>query len=107
MILTHHRTLKDQTQAARERVEREAEFDRQLCDLLENSSDLIYLHDLDGNYTSISPAGLRLLGYTREEAARLNTSQVLAPEFAHIGREMLERKLHGDGSRPYQVVSME
>ncbi|MBN8124832.1 PAS domain-containing protein, partial [Vibrio vulnificus] len=37
-------------------------------DLFENANDLIYTHDLNGNFTSINRAGEIITGYSREEA---------------------------------------
>jgi len=38
--------------------------------IVENASDIIYIHDLDGNYISINDAGERIFGYTREESLK-------------------------------------
>uniref|UniRef100_UPI0019D470E6 PAS domain-containing protein n=1 Tax=Vibrio vulnificus TaxID=672 RepID=UPI0019D470E6 len=46
-------------------------------DLFENANDLIYTHDLNGNFTSINRAGEIITGYSREEAVRLNISEVV------------------------------
>ncbi|HZH34081.1 MAG TPA: PAS domain S-box protein, partial [Pyrinomonadaceae bacterium] len=49
--------------------------------LLENANDIIYSHDLQGNYLSINRAGELATGYTREQILNgLNLSQVIAPE---------------------------
>ncbi|MBI3663372.1 MAG: PAS domain S-box protein [Acidobacteria bacterium] len=50
-------------------------------ELFESANDIIYSHDRDGNFTSLNPAGERILGYTREEFCRLNFSQVVASEY--------------------------
>src|SRR5947209_14948265 len=44
------------------------------------------------NYTWINSAGLKLLGYTREEAVGLTTRQLLASEYQDLGRQTLDRK---------------
>ena len=36
--------------------------------LFENANDIIYVHDLEGNYLSVNRAAVRVFGYTREEA---------------------------------------
>jgi PAS domain-containing protein len=43
-------------------------------DIVENAHDIIYSHDLNGNYTSINNAGEQITGYTREEALTKNSS---------------------------------
>ena len=49
-------------------------------DLVENSQDLIYTHDLEGNLLSVNEAPVRLLGYSRESLLRMNLSDLLIPE---------------------------
>lgn len=72
-------------------------------DLFENANDLIYTHDLNGNFTSINRAGEIITGYSREEAIRLNISEVVAPEFLEQARQMTAKKLSGDGPTAYEL----
>lgn len=67
-------------------------------DLFENANDLIYTHDLAGNFTSLNRAGELITGYSREEALKMNIAQVVAPEFLEAARTMVARKV--DGNRP-------
>jgi len=41
--------------------------------------DLVYVHDLEGNFLDANPATLKLLGYSAEEVASLNFSSILDP----------------------------
>ena len=50
-------------------------------DLFENANDIIYTHDLSGNYTSVNKACERIVGYTKQEALGMNLAQVIAPEY--------------------------
>jgi PAS domain S-box-containing protein len=62
--------------------------------LLENANDIIYSHDLSGNYLTINRAGAEITGYTREEIlGGLNIAQVVAPEHLELAKRMTERKL--------------
>lgn len=72
-------------------------------DLFENANDLIYTHNLLGNFTSLNRAGEIITGYTREEAVKLNISQVVAPEFLEAARAMIAQKLGGDKSTAYEL----
>jgi PAS domain S-box-containing protein len=72
-------------------------------DLVENARDVIYTTDLEGNYTSVNKAGERLLGYTREEALKLSQADVIAPEYLVKAREMIARKLAGNGKTVYEL----
>jgi len=50
-------------------------------DLIDQSQDLLCVHDLDGRLLSISPAPARLLGYSVEEMLRIPMREHIAPEF--------------------------
>jgi diguanylate cyclase (GGDEF)-like protein/PAS domain S-box-containing protein len=64
--------------------------------LFENANDIIYVHDLNGNYISLNHAAERIFGYPREEALKLNMSQILAPEHLETAREKLMDKVNGN-----------
>lgn len=74
------RKVGEQTRDLRARLEREEQLEKQFRELFEHANDFIYTHDLAGNFTSLNPAGLKLLGYTAAEAAGLNLRAVVAPE---------------------------
>jgi len=73
-------------------------------DLVENAHDIIYSHDLEGNYTSINRAGERITGYTRQEALTLNLAQTVAPEYLDTAREMITRKLAGEEVTAHELA---
>jgi len=69
------------------------ESDERYRDLFENANDLIYTHDLQGNYNSVNKAACeRITGYTIEEACHLNVTQVIAPEYLELARRMVRDK---------------
>lgn len=72
-------------------------------DLFENANDLIYTHDLQGNFTSLNKAGERITGYTREEALRMNIAQVVVPDQLEKARGMIARKTSEDVSTVYEL----
>ncbi len=49
--------------------------------LFDDANDIVYTHDLQGNFTSLNRAGVRITGYTLPEALRLNIAQIVAPEY--------------------------
>ncbi|MBP7415593.1 MAG: PAS domain S-box protein, partial [Pyrinomonadaceae bacterium] len=72
--------------------------------LFENANDIIYVHDLDGNYMSINHATERIFGYTQEEALSLNMSRIIAPEHMKLVEQNLLKKIKGDaGQTVYEV----
>lgn len=72
-------------------------------DLFENANDLIYTHDLEGNFTSLNRAGEIITGYSRQEALSKNISQVVAPEFLERARTMTAKKLEGQIPGTYEI----
>ena len=66
-----------------------------------DSPDCIYSFDLDGNVVALNAAMAGILGYAREDAARMNLSQLLEPESWRSSREQILLQLGGGG--PQQV----
>ena len=79
------------------------ESESRFRDLFENANDLIYTHDLAGNFTSLNRAGERITGYSREEALKMRISQVVAPEYLEYAQRMTMRKLDGDAPTSYEL----
>jgi diguanylate cyclase (GGDEF)-like protein/PAS domain S-box-containing protein len=71
--------------------------------VIENASDIIYIHDLDGRYISINHAAERIFGITRDEAIRMNMRDIAAPEHFDFVRDQLLKKLED----PSQQTSYE
>src|SRR5687768_12154624 len=67
--------------------------------LFENANDIIYVHDLAGNYLSINDTAEKVLGYTREEALALNMIKIMAPEHLEFATQNLALKLKGETSQ--------
>src|ERR1041384_4397297 len=72
-------------------------------DMVENARDIIYTHDLKGNYTSVNQAVEQITGYTRDEALALNIKKVVAPEYVEIVRRMIADKLAGKKETVYDI----
>jgi diguanylate cyclase (GGDEF)-like protein/PAS domain S-box-containing protein len=67
--------------------------------LFENANDIIYVHDLEGNYLSMNQVAERVLGYKREEALAMNMSDITAPEHFELARQQLQAKLGGSSQQ--------
>jgi diguanylate cyclase (GGDEF)-like protein/PAS domain S-box-containing protein len=61
-------------------------------ELVENASDVIYAHDLEGRFTWVNRACERITGYTRDETLRMRIWDLVAPEY----RAALEKNLTGE-----------
>jgi PAS domain S-box-containing protein len=72
-------------------------------ELFENANDIIYAHDLKGNFTSLNTAGERITGYSREEARRMNIADVVAPEYLDYARQMISQKSRGRVASVYEL----
>jgi PAS domain S-box-containing protein len=62
-------------------------------DLFENSRDAIYVHDMNGRYTSVNRAAEELTGYNREEILGKHYSNFVRPTYLKTVRENFCRKL--------------
>ncbi|MGI9069253.1 MAG: PAS domain S-box protein [Pyrinomonadaceae bacterium] len=71
--------------------------------LFENANDIVYTHDLAGNYTSVNRACEKVTGYTAAESLRLNVRQVIAPEFLAFATKMVARKASEKSASPYEI----
>jgi PAS domain S-box-containing protein len=60
-------------------------------DLVENSHDLLCIHDLQGRLLSVNPAPARVLGYSVEELLQVPMREIIAPEFRTQFDAYLER----------------
>jgi diguanylate cyclase (GGDEF)-like protein/PAS domain S-box-containing protein len=72
-------------------------------ELVENASDIIYTHDLDGRFTWVNKACERVTGYAREEALQMSIWDLVAPELVETTRQALEKRM----TREQQLFELE
>jgi len=73
-------------------------------EIIENASDIIYTHDLQGNFTSTNKAVTRILGYSRAEAQAMNIKDVVVPEDQERAKQATMAKLAGQPlPNPYRL----
>jgi len=73
-------------------------------ELFENANDVVFGTDLEGNFTSVNPAGERLSGYALSEALTMNFSAIVAPECLEAARRARETKLCGKEGTRYELT---
>ncbi len=79
------------------------ESEERYRELFENAIDIIYTHDLSGNYTSVNKAVEAITGYTRDEALVMNITDTVAPESAEKASKMIAAKLAGEKVTAYEL----
>ena len=79
------------------------ESEQRYREIFENANDIIYTHDLQGNFTSLNRSGERITGYTREEVSKMNVADVIAPEYLTLARDMIRRKSSEKVSTVYEL----
>ncbi|HJP94428.1 MAG TPA: PAS domain S-box protein [Pyrinomonadaceae bacterium] len=72
-------------------------------ELFENANDIIYTHDLQGNFTSLNRSGERITGYTREEASTMNVADVIAPDCLEFVQQMMVQKATNKKPTVYEL----
>ncbi|MDQ1636779.1 MAG: hypothetical protein QOF62_118 [Pyrinomonadaceae bacterium] len=68
------------------------EGEQKYRDLFENANDIIYTHDLQGNYTSVNKTAEKIVGYTSAEALTMNVAQIIAPKYLEEATRRLAEK---------------
>ncbi|CAN5854514.1 hypothetical protein BH18ACI4_BH18ACI4_08230 [soil metagenome] len=75
-------------------------------ELFENANDIIYTHDLSGNFTSLNRSGERITGYSWAEASRMNIADVVTPEGLDLARQAIANKARGKAPTVYELDLM-
>jgi len=84
--------------------ESKSECARRYLGLVENSTENIYTHDLQGNVTSLSKAFEQLIGYTHEEICNYNFCKMLAAEYVESVWRSILRMLANRKASSYEAV---
>ncbi len=73
-------------------------------ELFDGAKDLIYVHDLNGNFVSINKAAQQITGYTADEALKMNIAQLVVPEDLETVYAMVASNLGGDANATYDLT---
>ncbi len=72
-------------------------------ELFDNSKDALYVHDMDGRYTSVNKAAERLSGFSCEELVGQHFFSLIKPEHRARVHGHLYRKLEEAGETTYEI----
>lgn len=79
--------------------------EQKYLDVVNAARDVIYTHDLEGNFTSVNPAAGVLYGYTIDEVLAMNFADFVDPVHLPIARENQQRAMRGEPMIPVQVLT--
>lgn len=79
-------------------VEALRKSEEQYRDLFEYANDVIYTHDLQGNFLSANRKVEQVTGYLRSEVADLTVAQIVAPEYLDLAKANVLKKLQGESN---------
>ncbi|MDQ5846172.1 MAG: PAS domain S-box protein [Acidobacteriota bacterium] len=74
-------------------AELQKQRERRYLALLENADEVVYTHDLDGNFTSMNRAGEQLLGYSQNEILKMNVLEIVVPEHLDLIGNMIKETI--------------
>ena len=67
--------------------------ERRYLALLDNANEIVYTHDLKGNFTSMNCAGVQLTGYSQSEILEMSIWQIVDQEYRILVEKMIARTL--------------
>jgi PAS domain S-box-containing protein len=82
------------------------EAEARLRQIISNVNDIIYTHDLEGNFTSVSPSATRLYKYSAAEILGMNIADVVDPAYLPIAlRELDLHKRNIDYKSVFELLT--
>jgi PAS domain S-box-containing protein len=91
--------IRDVTERKRAEAARRAAESR-YQDLFDNANDIVYIHDLEGNFKSLNKTAERLTGYSLDEVLQMNIAQVVVPKYLQEAQQRIMQHLSGPDNLP-------
>jgi len=82
---------------------REAALEERYFDLFDNANDVIYTHDLKGNFTSMNSSGEAILGFAPQELIGRNIDSLIEPGDLQKNRALIQSMIAGTARTNYEV----
>jgi two-component system sensor histidine kinase/response regulator len=102
-IFVLQRRVRQQTKMIHRKLRSEAALEQRYQELFEIASDMIWMQDLEGNFTAINKAGVDLIGYSSEEILQMNIAQILTPECLEKLYGRMASLATGEILSPYEI----
>lgn len=72
-------------------------------ELFQNAHEIVYTHDLNGNFTSLNHIGEMISGYSCEEVCRMNIAELVPAEIAEHVRDGVVRNMTKRVGTVYEI----
>jgi PAS domain S-box-containing protein len=88
----------------RRAAQREGTLERRYRELLDNSSDIVYTHGLDGKLITWSKAGEIITGYKQRELSGRNLLELVPPDHRKDINAILQAIIGGRGPATFELI---
>jgi len=82
------------------------QWEKRFEDLFENTKDILFMLDLEGNVTSVNKAAEEVMGWPRNEALKKNIKGLVAPEHAALCSEVMRRIGNGEPLQHFEIAML-
>ena len=72
-------------------------------ELIDNSKDIIFTSDLDGNFKSFNKSAEEVMGWSREEAQSVNLRKIVAPEHLNLCKQLMSHLLNEEQLQQFEL----
>jgi PAS domain S-box-containing protein len=89
----------------KEKTEELRESEKKYRDLWENANDILYIHDIHGNFIEMNKVGREVTGYSQDEIRKLNVRDIIDEKFLPLAiQKMKEKILTKQATEPYELL---
>lgn len=82
------------------------QWEKRFEDLLDNTKDILFTMDLDGNVTSVNKTAEEVIGWPRNEVLEKNIKAFVAPEHAALCNEVVRRIVSGEPLQHFEIAML-
>ncbi|HYL63908.1 MAG TPA: PAS domain S-box protein [Candidatus Methylomirabilis sp.] len=80
------------------------ESEERFRELFENAKDIIFTLDPDGNFKSLNKSAEEVMGWSREEAQRINLKQIVPAEHLNQCKQLMSRLLNEEQLQQFEIT---